>query len=79
VADLTYDPTDPEYIQYNNALPGFISYMRPIMKKFRTLYHLDKAAAKAWAKDDPLLLGFIDMLIEGKEYIEGLQEGTEQW
>jgi len=79
MADFIYNTDDPEYVQYNNALPGFIGYMRPILKKFSALYHLDKAAAKAWAKNDPLLLGFLNVLIEGKDYIEGLQEGTEQW
>ena len=80
MADLTYDTTDADYVQYNNALPGYIAYVTPILKKFRKVWFQDKAAAKAWAKRDPLLLATIRMLQDGMKYIETLEnEDTTQW
>ena len=80
MADLTYDTTDPDYVQYNNALPGYIAYVTPILKKFRKVWYQDRAAAKAWAKRDPLLMRTLDMLLEGEEYVQSLRgEDTPSW
>ena len=82
MADLTYNTDDADYVKFLNGLPQLIAYMTPILKQFRILWRQDKAAAKAWAKRDPLLMAFLEFLfdVEKKGYIESLKgEDSSQW
>ena len=80
MADLTYNTTDPQYVQYKNAIPGYIDYMKPILAKFKLVWFQNRTKAKAWVKKDPLLKMTLMMLLDGEQYLEKLRgEDLDAW